>query len=676
MVAELGLFVLILAFAATCLQAGLPLLGAARGDRVLAGLARPLAFAQFALVAAAYVALTWVYARSDFSVLNVVQNSHTAKPFVYKLTGVWGNHEGSMLLWVLILAGYGALLARGRSSDAASGLDETLRARTLAIQGAVAAAFLAFLIFSSNPFERVFPARADGQDLNPLLQDPGLVIHPPFLYLGYVGFSITFAFAIAGLIAGDVDRAWARAVRPWALAAWVFLTIGIALGSWWAYYELGWGGFWAWDPVENASFMPWLAGTAFIHSVRVLEKRGALKVWTVLLAISAFSLSLIGTFLVRSGLLTSVHAFAVDPERGVFILAILAAAVGGSLLLFALRAPLLRSSAGFAPVSREGAILANNIFMTVSCVTVFVGTFYPLVFEIATGSMLSVGAPYFNATFLPIMALALLLIAPASMLAWKRGDGGKALAKLWPAGLAGLCLAALALYLTWPKPVAAAAGAGLAAWAGAGALTDLWRRASVRASGAGETLRNMTTLPRPYLGMIGAHLGLVFVALGVLGAGAWRAEEIVFMKPGERIELAGYAVTLDSVSEVEVANYVSETAVFSLSRGGRALPDIKAERRFYPVRGMQTTEAGIRTGVFGDLYLTVGAYNPEAGHAVRAWYYPLAAWMWAGGGLMALGGILAAMPRRRAAESGNAAPHGKAAEGGPDRTRGAVAGAA
>ena len=668
MIAELGLFVLILAFAATCLQAVLPLAGAARDDAALTGLARPLAYAQFTLIAVSYVALTWAYAQSDFSVLNVVQNSHTAKPFVYKLTGVWGNHEGSMLLWVLILAGYGALLARGTKTD------ETLRARTLAVQGAVCAAFLAFLIFSSNPFERVFPAPADGQDLNPLLQDPGLVIHPPFLYLGYVGFSITFAFAIAGLIAGDVDEAWARAVRPWALAAWVFLTIGIALGSWWAYYELGWGGFWAWDPVENASFMPWLAGTAFIHSVRVLEKRGALKVWTVLLAISAFSLSLIGTFLVRSGLLTSVHAFAVDPERGVFILAILAAVVGGSLLLFALRAPLLRSDAGFAPVSREGAILANNIFMTVACITVFVGTFYPLVFEMATGNMLSVGAPYFNATFLPVMALALLIIAPASMLAWKRGDAVRA--------LAGLFLMALALFLTWPKTAAAAFGAGLAGWAGVGALMDLWRRASVRANGVGETFRNMMNLPRPYLGMIGAHLGLVIIALGVLGAGVWRSEVIVFMKPGDRIELAGYDVTLERVQELEVANYLSETAVFSVSHNGRALPDIDSERRFYPVRGMQTTEAGIRTSLRGDLYLTIGAFNPDAGHAVRAWYYPLAVWMWIGSGVMALGGIVAALPRRRRAEADRRAPESGAPErevperGASESATGAAAGAA
>ena len=646
MIAELGQFVLILAFMATCLQTVVPLAGAARGDAVLTATARPLAYAQFVLIALSYAALTWAYAQSDFSVLNVVENSHTEKPFVYKLTGVWGNHEGSMLLWVLILAGFGALLARDEK------VEPVLRARTVAVQGAVCAAFLAFLIFSSNPFERVFPAAADGMDLNPLLQDPGLVIHPPFLYLGYVGFSITFAFAIAGLIAGDVDQAWARAVRPWALAAWVYLTIGIGLGSWWAYYELGWGGFWAWDPVENASFMPWLAGTAFIHSVRVLEKRGALKVWTVLLAISAFSLSLIGTFLVRSGLLTSVHAFAIDPERGVFILAILAFVVGGSLLLFALRAPLLKSRAGFAPVSREGAILANNIFMTVACITVFVGTFYPLVFEMTTGDMLSVGAPYFNATFMPIMALVFLIIAPASMLAWKRGDGLKALRQLWPAALVGLFLFALALFLTWPKQAAAAFGAGLAGWAGVGALMDLWRRANVRADGPAAAMRNIANLPRPYLGMTTAHFGLAVLAVGVLGAGVWRSEIIVFMKPGDEINLAGYDVTLTQVKELEVANFLSETAVFSVRHGDNVLPLMEAERRFYPVRGMQTTEAAIRTSLRGDLYLTIGAFNPDAGHAVRAWYYPLTVWMWIGATIMALGGIVAALPRpKRSAQT-------------------------
>ena len=634
MIPELGQFTLILAFTAALLQSGAPVVGGG------ASVARRLAIAQFILVALAFLALTWAHGNSDFSVANVVENSHSEKPFIYKLTGVWGNHEGSMLLWVVILAGFGGVLASSAARDA------KLQNFTLAIQGAVAAAFLAFVIFTSNPFERLFPAPLDGNDLNPLLQDPGLIIHPPFLYLGYVGFSIVFAFAVAGLITGKVDQDWARTVRPWALAAWVFLTIGITLGSWWAYYELGWGGFWAWDPVENASFMPWLAGTAFIHSVRVLEKRGALKVWTILLAISAFSLSLIGTFLVRSGLLTSVHAFAVDPERGVFILAILGLVIGGSLLLFAMRAPLLTSNAVFSPVSREGAILVNNILMSVSCITVFVGTFYPLFYEIISGGKLSVGAPYFNATFLPLMALLYLIIAPAAMLAWKRDALGQHVARMWPAALVAVFLVALALFLTWPKHVAAALGLGLAAWTGGGVIIDLARRAQVRSSGFSGAMKKLGELPRPYLGMSAAHFGLAVIAIGVIGASVWRTEETRFMQPGEIVSVGGFDVVLDSVGQSEGPNYILERANFTIRKGSKDLRAMSAERRFYPVRGMQTTEAGIWTTLRGDLYLTVGAFDPEAGHAVRAWYNPFAVWLWIGGGLIALGGAIAAMPRR------------------------------
>ncbi len=650
MIPELGQFVLILALGAALLQAVLPMAGAARGDKVLIASARSTAIAQFILVALAFAALTWAHANSDFSVRNVVENSHTAKPFAYKLSGVWGNHEGSILLWALILAGYGGVLAT------AAARNETLQARALAIQGAVAAAFLAFIIFTSNPFARVFPAPPDGLDLNPLLQDPGLVIHPPFLYLGYVGFSITFAYAIAGLMAGKIDRDWAAAVRPWALAAWVFLTIGIALGSWWAYYELGWGGFWAWDPVENASFMPWLAGTAFIHSVRVLEKRDALKVWTVLLAISAFSLSLIGTFLVRSGLITSVHSFAVDPTRGVFILVILAAVIGGSLLLFALRAPLLTSNARFSPVSREGSIIANNILLSVACVTVFVGTFYPLFIDVISGNRLSVGAPYFNATFMPLMALLLLVMAPAAMLSWKRGDIGQAMRRLWPVGVVALLMIGLSLFLTWPKHVAAGLGVGLAVWAGAGAVLDLARHARVRADGPLGALKNIAALPRAYVGMSVAHFGLAIVAIGVLGAGVWRSETVVFMNPEDAINVGGYEVTLKAVNQAQGPNYVFERADFDVHRNGKFLRVLAAERRFYPVRGMQTTEAGIWASLKGDLYLVIGEHNEEFGAVVRAWYNPFAVWLWIGSGIMALGGFIAALPRPAARRQAVTAP--------------------
>ncbi len=415
MTAEIGQLLLIFAGLAALFQGVFPLAGAHFGNSALMRAARPAALLQFALVAAAFATLTFGHATSDFSIRNVFENSHTAKPLIYKLTGVWGNHEGSMLLWSLILAGFGAAVAvKGKAG--------ALAARALGVQGLIAVAFLAFIIFTSNPFLRLFPAPADGQDLNPLLQDPGLVIHPPFLYLGYVGFSIAFAYAVAGLISGRIDEAWAREARPWALSAWVFLTIGIALGSWWAYYELGWGGFWAWDPVENASFMPWLAGTALIHSIRVLEVRGAFRAWTTLLAILAFSLSLIGTFLVRSGVLTSVHAFATDPARGLFILIILGVFIGGALTLFALRGPALQSSAGFRPVSREAGLLVNNVIMVAACATVFIGTFYPLFIDVVSGEKLSVGAPYFNIVFLPFMAAALLIMSPAAALAWKKGS--------------------------------------------------------------------------------------------------------------------------------------------------------------------------------------------------------------------------------------------------------------
>ena len=645
MLAEIGNFALILALTATLYQTAAPLTARASDSRLAASV-RNAAFIQLALIAFAFACLTQLHAASDFSVLNVVQNSHSAKPFVYKLTGVWGNHEGSMLLWVLILAVFGAAVAGARA--------DRLTTLTLAAQGAVAAAFIAFVLFTSNPFARIFPAPADGMDLNPLLQDPGLIIHPPFLYLGYVGFSVTFAYAVAGLVMGRIDADWARAVRPFALAAWVFLTIGIALGSWWAYYELGWGGFWAWDPVENASFMPWLAGTAFLHSVRVVEKRGTLKVWTVLLAILAFSLSLVGTFLVRSGILTSVHAFAVDPERGVFILLILAAAIGGSLALFAARAPKLQSEGAFQPVSREGALIVNNVLLVTMTATVFIGTFYPLFIDVVSGERLTVGAPYFNAVFMPLMALLLIAIAPGAMLAWKKGKLGAAFRQATPAAGAALVVAVIALWLTWPKTAAAAFGAGLAVWAGGGALIDLAGRIKLF-SAPGNALSRLGGLSRPYLGMTIAHLGLAVVVIGVMGAGVWRTEAVRLMNVGDVISVGGFDATLAGVENVEGPNYVAETARFAVVRDGRALGDLAAERRFYPVRQMQTTEAAIRGTMLGDLYITLGERRTDAGWAVKAWYNPFVFWLWFGSGLMALGGVVAALPApsRRKAQAPN-----------------------
>lgn len=641
MTAELGQFALILALFAALIQGIFPFVGVARRDSALMAIGRSAALAQGYLVAVAFACLMVVHAISDFSVLNVVENSHSAKPFVYKLSGVWGNHEGSMLLWVLILALYGAAV----SFTARRNTNAALVANALGVQGLVAAAFIAFILFTSNPFERVFPAPPDGADLNPLLQDPGLAIHPPFLYLGYVGFSITFAFAIAGLLQKRVDADWARAVRPWALVAWVFLTIGIALGSWWAYYELGWGGFWAWDPVENASFMPWLAGTAFLHSVRVVEKRDALKVWTVLLAILAFSLSLIGTFLVRSGILTSVHAFAVDPARGIFVLAILGAVIGGSLALFAIRGGALTSQSTFEPVSREGAILVNNVFLVTACGTVFIGTFYPLFIDIISGERISVGAPFFNATFLPVMALLLLALAPGAALAWKKGSLPNILRRSLPALLAGVAGIGIAAWLTWPKPIAAAFGAGLAVWAMVATVSDLAQRMKILSIPARDALARLGGLPRSYVGMTLAHLGLAIVALGVIGAGAWRTEEVRLMKLGDVVTVAGFDAKLVSVIEEDGPNYVAEIARFAIARKGAPFREITTERRFYPVRAMQTTEAGIWTTVSGDLYLTLGEQAEAGAWAVRAYYNPLVIWLWLGAGMLAIGGIVAGSER-------------------------------
>ncbi len=635
MIAELGNFALIAALMAALWQAVFPLIGAVRQDHAVGAGSTNSALAQLALIAFAFGCLTIVFAQSDFSVVNVVQNSHSAKPFIYKLTGVWGNHEGSMLLWVLILAAFGAAVAMTR--------DGSLKFITLAAQGAIAAAFIAFVLFTSNPFERMLPAAADGMDLNPLLQDPGLIIHPPFLYLGYVGYSVTFAFAIAGLIRGRIDAEWARAVRPFALAAWIFLTIGIAIGSWWAYYELGWGGFWAWDPVENASFMPWLAGTAFLHSVRVVEKRGALKVWTVLLAILAFSLSLVGTFLVRSGILTSVHAFAVDPERGLFILGILALAIGGALTLFAVRAGKLQAEGAFQPASREGALIVNNVLLVTMTATVFIGTFYPLFVDVLTGERLTVGAPYFNAVFAPLTILLLFAMAPGAVLAWKKGRLGDAFKQATPAAGAAIVVIIIALWMTWPKSAAAACAAGLAVWAGGGALIEFARRIKLFSAPRGS-LAHIVGLPRSFIGMTIAHVGIAIVVVGAMGAGVWRTESVRLMNIGDVISVSGYEATLSSVNELQGPNFVSETAIFTLARNGRQLAPIVAERRYYPVRQMQTTEAAIRTTLFGDFYLSVGERQTNAGWAVKAWYNPLVFWLWFGAGLLAMGGLVAALP--------------------------------
>ena len=641
MIAEIGHYALVLAFILAIVQSTVPHWGAARGDRRLTAVAVPAALLQLLLIGTAFLALMQAYVTSDFSLVNVATNSHSAKPLLYKISGVWANHEGSMVLWVLILALFGAAVA-GMGGN----LPETLRARVLAVQGMIGTGFLAFILFTSNPFLRIDPAPLDGAGLNPLLQDPGLAFHPPMLYLGYVGFSMAFSFAIAGLIEGRVDPAWARWVRPWTLAAWSFLTLGIALGSWWAYYELGWGGWWFWDPVENASFMPWLAGTALLHSAIVVEKRDALKAWTVLLAILAFSLSLIGTFLVRSGVLTSVHAFATDPQRGLFILALLAVAIGGSLTLFALRAPRLKAGGVFAPISREGALVLNNLLLTTAALTVFVGTLYPLVLDALGGGKISVGPPYFEATFVPLMIPTLIAVAIGPMLAWKRGDARAALSRLRLAMAIVLAVAVGTLILADPDTALAALGTGLAAWLVAGAAVEWAERVRLFRLPLAESFARARHLPRAAWGMTLAHAGLGLLVAGITGSSAWQTERIQVMRPGDMVELAGYEVTLVGVGEVNGPNYTAERALFRVESDGRQITLLEPEKRFYPVEGSQTTEAAIHTTLIADLYAVIGDTDGQGGWTTRIYHNPLVPWIWAGCLVMVAGSIVSLTDRR------------------------------
>src|SRR5438874_9918472 len=578
MITEIGHFALVLALCVAVLQAVLPLYGAARGDGALIAWARPAALAQFLFVALAFFALMHAYAVSDFSLANVAANSNSTKPLLYKLSGVWSNHEGSMLLWVFILALFGAAVALfGRN------LPPALRARVLAVQAMIGVGFLLFILLTSNPFLRLWPAPADGMGLNPILQDPGLAFHPPWLYLGYVGFSITFCFAIAALIEGRVDPAWARWVRPWTLAAWCALTIGIAMGSWWAYYTLGWGGWWFWDPVENASFMPWLVGTALLHSAVVVEKREALKTWTILLAIIAFSLSLVGTFLVRSGVLTSVHAFASDPMRGVFILLLLSLYTGGALLLYAWRAPQLQGGGLFAPISREGGLLLNNLLLATAAATVLLGTLYPLFLDVVAHQKVSVGAPYFNMTFIPIMVPLIAAMAVGPMLPWKRGDLWAALSRLKLAFLAVAAAAVITMAAAGVRSIGAACALALAAWLFAATLTELAERVRLFTDPLPSVLRRAWRLPRAAWGMTSAHAGMAVVVAGIAGSTAWTEEKIVDARPGQSFEIAGYTIALDAVNEVTEADHTATRADMRLLKGDRLLMEMHPEKRFFPV---------------------------------------------------------------------------------------------
>ena len=635
MITELGHFALILAFVIAIVQMVVPMVGAQMRWPGWMAVAEPAAQAQLLFTAFSFGALMWAFVTSDFSVQLVVLNSHSAKPMLYKISGTWGNHEGSMLLWVLIVSLFGAAAA-----ITGGGLPPRLKARVLSVQAAIGVAFFAFILFTSNPFVRMEVPPFDGQDLNPLLQDPGLAFHPPFLYLGYVGLSMAFSFAVAALIEGRVDAAWGRWVRPWPLAPWVFLTIGIALGSWWAYYELGWGGFWFWDPVENASFMPWLLAAALLHSAIVVEKREALKSWTILLAILAFGFSLIGTFIVRSGLLTSVHAFANDPERGIVILFILAVFTGGALTLFAMRAQAMEAKGVCGVVSRESALGANNLLLAVSCFVVFVGTLWPVVAEMAFDRKLSVGAPFFDMAFTPFMVLLGLLLPVGSMMPWKRGNLAQSAWKLRYGFLLALALAGLVWAMQSGRSLLGPVGLFLGAWVTLGAVLDLWGRTGK--SGAARLLR----LPRADWGKAPAHIGLGVTIFAIAGLTAWQQEDIRVAMPGQPFEVGGYQMTLRDVVEERGPNFFSTKGIVEITQNGRDVAVLHPEKRVYPVAQMPTTEVAIDYRFARDLYVVIGDEQDNGGWTLRTYIKPFANWIWGGCGLMALGGFLSLSDRR------------------------------
>ncbi|ANL46045.1 cytochrome-c-type biogenesis protein CcmF/CycK 1 [Rhizobium phaseoli] len=641
MIIEIGHYALVLALATALIVSIVPVIGARRHDRAMMDVATSGSLAMFALVAFAFAVLTHAHVVSDFSVENVWENSHSLVPLIYKYSGVWGNHEGSMMLWLLILTLFSALVAVfGRN------LPETLKANVLAVQAWISLAFTLFILLTSNPFLRLDPAPAEGRDLNPVLQDVGLAIHPPLLYLGYVGFSVCFSFAVAALLEGRIDAAWARWVRPWTLAAWTCLTLGIAMGSYWAYYELGWGGWWFWDPVENASFMPWLAGTALLHSALVMEKREALKIWTVLLAILTFSLSLMGTFLVRSGVLTSVHAFASDPSRGVFILCILLIFIGGALSLFALRAPKLAAGGLFAPISREGALVLNNLILTVACGTVLTGTLYPLLLETLTGDKISVGPPFFNLTFGLLMAPLLVIVPFGPLLAWKRGDLLGALQRLYLVAALAFAAAVIVFYLEHGGPVLSVLGLAAGLFLILGAIADLWYRAGIGKLAGSIAWRRLTGLPRSAFGTALAHAGLGVSVLGIVAVTTFQSEHVVAMKPGEIIEAGGYSLAFDGMRPGRGPNYSEERGHFTIRRAGVVVADTWSAKRLYTARQMPTTEAGILTFGLSQLYVSLGDAPTDGGIVVRIWWKPFILCIWGGALIMAAGGCVSLSDRR------------------------------
>jgi len=645
MIAEFGSFALVLAFALSLAQAGLSAAGRWRLSPALSGAGEGAAAGAFICVAAAFAALMFAFVTSDFSVANVAANSHTDKPLFYKITGVWGSHEGSMLLWCLALTAYGAVMAL-----AGRGLPMRLKSSAVAVQGLLGVLFVGYTVFASNPLVRLNDPPVEGHSLNPLLQDPFLALHPPFLYAGYVGMSVVFSLSLAALIERRVDAAWARWVRPWALAAWSLLTVGIMLGSFWSYYVLGWGGWWSWDPVENASFMPWLAATALLHSATVTEKRGALSGWTVFLGLVAFTFSMLGAFLVRSGVLTSVHAFAIDPARGILLLTILGVAAGAGFAMFAWRAPQLTAGGLFAPVSREAALVLNNLFIAAATAAVLFGTLFPLIRQATTGDAVSVGPPYFNRTFAPLMAAVLVMLPFAPLLPWKRADLLGAAQRLWAAAglalLAGVAIVALAR----PGDAVSACGAALGVWLIGGTLTELVERVRGGGAKAGEVWSRLARLPRGTWGMSLAHIGLGVFILGAAMETSGRVESAKVLAPGDSTTVAGYQLTLDRVAPFDGPNYAAERASVSVMRNGARVCSADPERRFYPANQQTTSRVAICVRGLSDLYLVLGEPRAAASGApvwlVRAYWNPWVRLIWAGPLLMALGGLVSLSDRR------------------------------
>ncbi len=637
MLPELGHFALILALCTAIVQAVFPLAGAARGVPGWIALARPAALTHTLFMGIAFLLLTQAFIGNDFSVAYVAHNSNSTLPLIYRISAVWGGHEGSLLLWALMLAGWSAAVALLSRS-----LPPEMVARVIGVMGLVSIGFLLFMLFTSNPFDRLSPMPLDGRDLNPLLQDPGLVLHPPMLYMGYVGFSVAFAFAIAALLGGKLDAAWARWSRPWTVVAWLFLTLGIALGSWWAYYELGWGGWWFWDPVENASFLPWLVGTALIHSLAVAEKRSAFKNWTVLLAITAFSLSLLGTFLVRSGVLTSVHAFANDPQRGVFILMLLAAVVGGSLMVYAWRAPQVKSTGRFALVSRETMMLVNNVLLVVATGSVLLGTLYPLLLDSLNLGKISVGPPYFNSVFVPIMIPLVIAMGVGPLLRWKQDSLGR-FAAAFAIGMAVSAVLGVVIPLLLFGEVYAMAAVGVAL--GVWVLYTIGLDLRHRTRGKG-LLAGFGGQSRSWHGMVLGHLGMAMTVVGVALTSYYSIERDVRMTPGEQIEARGFTFLFEGVHEKDGPNYDADVGTVLVLKGGKEVSRLHTEKRIYRVQRMPMTEAGIDWGFTRDLYVALGEELDNGAWALRVYYKPFVRWIWLGGLLMAIGGIVAASDRR------------------------------